>query len=126
MGASEDRDKLSHIVEGLRLKFNDVDVNCLNDEETIETMIDEIVDVNVQIQQFKTRHGVNDWNSWGPPKWANLERIWAGLDRKLRRIQRKHADKDRTFNKWATVWTVFWAAVSALAALVSLYLGIKS
>ena len=66
MSAQEDRDALSQIIQSLKYDLDGIDFETVSTDDS-DACLDRIADVYIQINQFISRRGTPDWNSWGPP-----------------------------------------------------------
>ena len=125
MSAQEDRYALSQTIRSLKQDLDGIDFKTVSADDS-DAWLDRIADVYIQIKQFISRRGTPDWNGWGPPIWNDIERGEAALNRRLDKERRKKLRKQRVFDKWSTLATVLFMAISAVAAFFSAYYAFQS
>ena len=121
MNRQEEQTKLVNAITVLKEDLDATDLNALSQPEEIEQYIDRIGSVYVQIKQQVSRFDINDWKSWGPALWNDIERNDAALRRKLVTIERPESKKVQRLNKRFMYLSAFFAAMSAFAALISAF-----
>ncbi len=121
MNRQEEQTKLVNAITVLNEDLDATDLNALSQPEEIEQYIDRIGSVYVQIKQYVSRFDINDWKSWGPALWNDIERNDAALRRKLVTIERQESKKVQRLNKRFMYLSAFFAAMSAFAALISAF-----
>lgn len=121
MNRQEEQTKLVNAITVLKEDLDATDLNALSQPEEIEQYIDRIGSVYVQIKQYVSRFDINDWKSWGPALWNDIERNDAALRRKLVTIERQESKKVQRLNKRFMYLSAFFAAMSAFAALISAF-----
>lgn len=121
MNIADERNKLHQMITDLKAELDSSDINSLSDADAIQKWLDKIDSIYLQIKQFISRFGVNDWNSWGPAKWNYIERSESALNRKLQNLERADIQKSKKFNRRMAYSSALFAAISAIAAIFSAY-----
>lgn len=125
MGIEEERQTLDTAMSSLKDDLDSLNLHK-SKEEDIEERLDEITDVYIQIKQFISRRGRNNWENWGPPKWTDIERNRAALESRLSRLNRAKSESRHNFDRKMSAVTVFFMAASAIAAAFSAYYAYQS
>ena len=126
MSVEQDRQAVSQTVDALKASLDGTDLANLSHENEIEKLLDHIDDAYIQVKQFISKHGVNDWNGWGRRKWDDIERNEAALKRKITRLERNRNKFHKYFDRTVTVISVIFVAISAVAAAISAYYSFKT
>lgn len=126
MSAQEDRGKLNQTIQNLKSRFDGVDFTAINNPKAIMKYLDEIDDVYIQVQQYKSRRGVDDWLSWGHNLWGDIERNKAALERNLNRIERDNTKHLHKFDRKMSLLSLLFVAIATISAAVSAYYAYRS
>ena len=121
MSVKTDRDSLNQAILVLKARFDNVDLGAINDANVIRQHLDHIDDVFIQVQQFKSRCGVNDWLSWGHNLWGDIERNRVALENALNRIERKESKILHIFDRRITLFSLALVTASTVAAAFTAY-----
>ncbi len=119
MSVAEERASLSARIQSLKQELDEIDLQSLKEVKAIDARLNQIADVYIQIKQFISRRGVNDWNGWGPPLWNDIERNEAALKRQLERLERENTKKVHVFDRRVSRFSLAFMAIAAIAAAFS-------
>lgn len=125
MSVADEKQALDATISSLKDELDSLELHEAK-EDAIEQQLDHITDTYIQIKQFISRRGRNQWENWGPPKWTDIERNRAALESRLSRLQRAEASRQRRFDRKVSAATVLFMAISAVAAALSAYYAYQS
>lgn len=126
MHVQEDRQRLRNIILTLKASLDDIDLNSLTQVNHSYQHLGKIDDVFIQVQQFKSKWGVNDWLIWGHSLWGDIECNKAALERTLRCIERKEAEKLRKFDRRMSLLSIFLVSVTTISVAITAYISYLS
>ena len=123
MSKQEHQLKISNLMDEIISVLESFDLKHENNPEVLHSYLEKVSELDILVNGFIERHGDNQWSNWGPSRLTKVKTLALPLESKLNQIDREEISSSKTFTKNMAITSAVFAAVSAIAALYTMFFG---